>query len=60
MISRSRTDFPVPLPPMRATSVPRFTLKLTPSWTVCAPKRVTTPMDLDDVVVARHQMPSSW
>jgi hypothetical protein len=42
MISFSKTDFPVPLPPMMATTSPRATSRLTPSCTVLLPKRVTT------------------
>ena len=42
MISRSSTDLPLPLPPITATICPRGTLKVTPSCTFCAPKRVTT------------------
>ena len=35
------TDFPVPLPPISATTSPPFTEKLTPSWMTSDPKRVT-------------------
>ena len=61
MISRSSTDLPVPLPPISATSVPRATLKLTPSCTRLRAEAGDDAVDFDDGVVARHhQMPSSW
>ena len=60
MISRSRTDLPVPLPPISATSVPRGTSKLTPSCTTCSPKRVTIASTSMTVCGGRHQMSSSW
>ncbi len=60
MISRSRTDLPVPLPPISATSVPRSTSKLTPSCTICSPKRVTIESISMTVRGRGHQMSSSW
>jgi hypothetical protein len=42
MISRTSTDLPLPLLPIIAATCPRATLNVTPSCTVCAPKRVTT------------------
>ena len=60
MISRNRTDLPVPLPPIRATSVPLKTSKLTPSCTTCSPKRVTMSSTSIDRGGGRHQISSSW